>query len=62
MTSSDLESRSRSTKHILNWHALVGNLHAKLEGHSFIITHVIEYNVKLGQWPPVTLEVGQSQP
>jgi hypothetical protein len=49
MTSSDLERRSRSTIHILILTLVVGNLHAKLEGYSFIITRVIVYNAKLGQ-------------
>jgi hypothetical protein len=62
MTSSDLESRSRSTIHLLNCPPLVWNLHAKLEGHSFIITRVIVYNMKLGQSSLVTLRVGQGQP
>jgi hypothetical protein len=48
MTFSDLESRSRSTIHILKGRLVVGNLHAKLEGHSFIITRLIVYNAKLG--------------
>jgi hypothetical protein len=62
MTSSDLESRPMSTLQKLNWRPLVGNLPAKSEGHNFIIIRVIVYNVKLGQWPLVTLKVGQSQP
>jgi hypothetical protein len=61
MISSDLESRSRSTIHILKDCPLVGNLHAKSEGNSFIITRVIVYNVKLGQQHLVTLKVGQGQ-
>jgi hydrogenase maturation factor len=38
------------------------NLHAKLEYHSFIITRVIVYNAKLGQWILVHLNKGQGQP
>jgi hypothetical protein len=62
MTSSDLKSRSRSTKHILKLRLSLGNLHAKLEDPSFIITRVIMYNAKLSQWPLATLKVGQGQP
>jgi hypothetical protein len=62
MTYSDLESRSMSIIHLLEHRLMVGNFHAKLEGHSFILpSGVIVYNAKLGQLPLVTLKVGQGQ-
>ena len=61
MTSSDLETKSWSTMHVLKLSLVLGNIHAKSEDPSFIITRVIVYNVKLGQWPLVTLKLGQGQ-
>ena len=46
---------------LLKLRHLVGNLHAKLEDPSFIITRVIMYNAKLSQWPLATLKVGQGK-
>jgi hypothetical protein len=62
MTSSDLETRSRSTIHLLKLSLVLGNIHAKSEYPTFIITRVIVYNAKLGQWPSVIVKVSQGQP
>jgi len=62
MTFSDIESRSKSTIHAPKLWLGVGNIYAQLEDTSFIITQVIMYSMKLGQWPMATLKVGQGQP
>jgi hypothetical protein len=49
MTFGDLESGSRSTIHLTKLDLRVGNIHAKHEDPSFIITQDIMYNVKSSQ-------------
>ena len=62
MTYGDLESRSRSTIHILEHCLVLGTCCAKVEAPSSTIVWDIKHNVKLGQWPLVTLDIGQGQP
>jgi hypothetical protein len=62
MTSSDIESSTRSTIDIKKICLLLGNICVKLEDSSTTITSDIKHNVKLGKWPLVTLKVGLGHP
>jgi hypothetical protein len=51
MTHSDLECRSRSKIHTTKLWRWVGNIHAKHEDPSFILTRDTMYNVQSDQLP-----------
>jgi hypothetical protein len=62
MTSSDLESRSRSTiLYKLDPYLWVRHLYAKAEVSNLIIAGDIIKKPKVGLWPLVVLKVGQRQ-
>jgi hypothetical protein len=49
MTCIDLKCKSILTIHILKLCLVIGNLHAKLEDPSAIITQDVKHNAKLGK-------------